>query len=182
MRQRLNAGHQLHTHALRIGIDLAQLILCVAAAQITEIWILRHFVGVLGIQHQEIHAQRGQLVDIALDRPHRHHRAAGHIHHRAHGMEMTFLLHVQGQGVLLHRTSRQKEAAAQSTQVLSGNAAALRRHADTQSARDIRPGDTNHALYGAFTFIQAEALIPRRSACRAHAPVPDRSSDAAHGR
>ena len=90
VRQRLDAGDQLHTLLRRIVVKLAQLGLRIAAAHIAEIRLVVDLVGVLCVQHQGVVAHAGGDVDPPLDRRCVHHRVSGAVDHRAESAKSRF--------------------------------------------------------------------------------------------
>ena len=92
MRQRLDAGHQLHAIALRIGIQCAQIVLGVPAAQVSEEGIPGHFIGIFGIEHQPIVAHQGQAADQRAQKRERRDSIAGAIRHISQMVKCRFLV------------------------------------------------------------------------------------------
>ena len=132
VRQRLDAGHQLHAQRGGIRVQPAQLCLRVAAAQIAEGRILRHLKGVLGVEHQQVHAQRGDPVDRAAHGLHLHHGAAGHVQHHAARFEAALLADLLRRPALAHGAREQEKPARQGVDVVCRDGRAVRPEADDQ--------------------------------------------------
>ena len=72
MGQRLDARNDLHILCRRVGVDLLQLRLAIPSAQMAEIGIIVHLIGVLHIKMQRIAAELRGQIDPALDAFRRH--------------------------------------------------------------------------------------------------------------
>ena len=90
MGQRLDARNDLHILCRRVGVDLLQLRLAVPSAQMAEIGIIVHLIGVLHIKMQRIAAELCGQIDPALDALHRHDGVARAVEHCAKGLEGMF--------------------------------------------------------------------------------------------
>ena len=72
MGKRLNTGNDLHAMRRRIRIDLPQFRFAVSSAQMAEIGMTVHLIGVLHIKMQRIAAELRGQIDPALDAFRRH--------------------------------------------------------------------------------------------------------------
>ena len=83
MGERLDTRNHLTAEQLRIIRHLTQLFLRIASAHIAKIRIFRHFISILRIKHQRIHADRRLHTDILLNRFHGQDAVSGAVQHRS---------------------------------------------------------------------------------------------------
>ena len=162
--QRLDAGHQLHARLGRVSVQRPQVILRIASAQIAQRRVLRHLVGVLRVEHQQVHAQAGKLVDAAAHGLRLHHRAARAVHHRAAGGKVPLLAHGKRRPPLAHAAAQQEKAARKRIFVLRGDpgCAALQRHAKPLARRHVHRKRKPHARHA----LCARAGLLNRFRCK----------------
>ena len=101
-----------------IVVDFHHFFHRVRAAQITEGGVLRHGEGIFGVEHNHVHAQRRQLVNVTLHGLDLHDGVARHVDHGAAGREVALLLPGTFLDIFLHSAGQQKETARQRIDVI----------------------------------------------------------------
>ena len=130
--QRLDAGHQLHARLRGVIVERAQLLLRIAPAQVALKRVFRHGIGVLRVEHQQVHAQRGERVNQPARGVGREHRPAGDVRHHAAGGEAPRLMDGKRIAPLAHTAREQEQRAGEGGFILGENLGVIALERDGQ--------------------------------------------------
>ena len=83
MRERLDTRDKLYAEELRVSVYLADFLLCVRAAHVSEALLVVHFQTVLHVEFQIVVAEQREVDDITFDGGDVHHRVARAVDHDA---------------------------------------------------------------------------------------------------
>ena len=137
--QRLDAGNHLNAQRVGVLIQLTQLRLRKAPAQVAEIRPARHLVGILGVEQHRVVAHAAQPAQEGLRGLHRRNGVSGAIQHRAEQVERGRFPHVEG--ALVKPRGEHRQPAEKFGAAPAENRAALRLRQHFQRPFSNRHGD-----------------------------------------